>query len=144
MHQKRLQISEATRNAVGELNSAQAELESSRKRVLIVRDLSSRQHASDEELFRAENELLVAEANLKTVQEKLRLRQAEYEKLQAESQHYQVTAPFDGVIVSYTKQRGEFVGSVAPEVCVIAELDRLSVDFLLPRQNRPRVPWEMP
>ena len=57
-------------------------------------------------------------------------------KLRLESENYCVAAPFDGVIVDFLKQQGEFVGPSDPTVCILAELSTLSVEFLVPRRHR--------
>ena len=54
----------------------------------------------------------------------------------AEAKNYCVRAPFDGVVVAFHKERGEFVGAVDPGVCTIAELSTLSVEFFVPRVYR--------
>ena len=64
------------------------------------------------------------------------LREAEYQKLQRQAEEYSIVAPFDGVLVEFLKQPGEFVGPVDPNICVIAELTTLSADFLVPRRYR--------
>lgn len=136
IHQHLLKIAEANKDSTGELEAAQAELRSNTRRVQVIRELSQLGSATPDELFRAESDYELALANVKTMQEKTRLREAEYEKLLTQADDYRILAPFDGVIVEYLKQKGEFVGPVDPNVVLVAELTTLSVDFLMPRRHR--------
>lgn len=137
VHSQLVRIAELSKEATGELEAARAELRSSTHRVQIIRELSRRGSATPDELLRAESDFEYATANVKSMEEKLLLRQAEYDKLLIESENYCVKAPFDGVLVEFLKQEGEFVGPSDPTVCVFAELSTLSVEFLVQRQFRP-------
>lgn len=136
VHKKSLAVALAGKNAIGELAAARSELESSKSRIEIIRDLASRDHASPEEKMRAEMEYQLATAHYRTALEKKEIRDAEYAKLLAESKNYCVRAPFDGVVVTFHKERGEFVGPAEPGVCTVAELSTLSVEFFVPRIYR--------
>lgn len=136
VHEQVMAVARAARDSQGELEAAKAEMEANEKRINIIRDLARRQHASPEEVMRAESEYQISTAHLRTAMEKQQMRKAEYAKLLSESANYCVRAPFSGVIIEFHKQRGEFVGAVDPGVCTIAELSKLSVDFFVPRVYR--------
>ena len=136
IQQKLLKIADINRHSHGELDAAKSELRGVERRLKIIETLVKHGSATPEELLRIQSEYELAQANVRTMKEKLILREAEYERLVVESQNYCVAAPFDGVLVEFTKQRGEYVGPVDPMVCVVAELSTLSVNFLVPRQQR--------
>lgn len=136
VHQKSLAVALAGKKALGEIAAAKSELDSSKTRIEIIRDLASRAHASQEEQMRAEMEFQLASAHYRTALEKKEIRDAEYAKLQAEAKNYCIRAPFDGVVVDFHKEIGEFVGPVEPGVCTVAELTTLSVEFFVPRVYR--------
>lgn len=136
VHQQLLKIADLSKQAVGERDAAKAELKSATHRVEIIRQLSQHGSATPDELLRAETEYELALANVTAIEEKLLLREAEYEKLTIEAANYCVEAPFDGVIVEFMKEQGEFVGPSDPTVCLLAELNTLSVEFLVPREHR--------
>ena len=85
--------------------------------------------------MRAEEDVNLARANLRIAHEKHAQREMEYEKLLAELRQFCISAPFDGVVVEYLKEKGEYVGPVDAHVCTVAELSTLSVDFLVPKSK---------
>ncbi|MFN3192736.1 MAG: efflux RND transporter periplasmic adaptor subunit [Aureliella sp.] len=129
-------VTKLSAESIGELLSAKSELEARESEVEILADLLDRKSATPDELKRARMVLEVAEANHKTTLEKLAIRKAEHEKILADLENYRIRAPFDGVLVEYLKAKGEFVGSVDPAVCVVADLSSLSVNFMVPRHFR--------
>lgn len=136
VHKRLLEIAKIAKESVGELQAASANLGAVEKKLTIIRELAGRGSATPEELLNAESDYETAVANVKTMQEKQLLRNAEYGKLVAESENYSVEAPYDGMLIEYFKERGEFVGPLDPAICLIAELKTLSVDFLVPRAFR--------
>ncbi|QDV68268.1 Cobalt-zinc-cadmium resistance protein CzcB [Rosistilla carotiformis] len=136
VHEELLAISRTAMQARGELATAQAELTARRSRLERIESLAARQHATPVELLQAREQVALAEANVLSTQEKQLQRTAEFKKLTAEANQFCITAPFDGVIVRFLKEEGEYVGAVDPEVCVLAQLNVLSVNFLVPRDRR--------
>ncbi|QDS87623.1 Cobalt-zinc-cadmium resistance protein CzcB [Rosistilla ulvae] len=139
VHQELVQISRVALQARGELATAKAELAARRTRFERIETLAGREHATPVELLQAREQVALAEANVLTAQEKQLQRKAEFKKLTAEANQYCVAAPFDGVIVQFLKEEGEYVGAVDPDVCVLAQLNVLSVNFLVPRDRRPEI-----
>ncbi|WP_417730944.1 efflux RND transporter periplasmic adaptor subunit [Rosistilla oblonga] len=139
VHQKLIQISRTAMQARGELATAQAELAARQTRLQRIETLADRQHATPVELLQAREQVALAEANVLTVEEKQLQRKAEFNKLTAEADQYCIAAPFDGVIVQFLKEEGEYVGPVDPQVCELAQLNVLSVNFLVPRERRPEI-----
>ncbi|MEM8734879.1 MAG: efflux RND transporter periplasmic adaptor subunit [Planctomycetota bacterium] len=133
---KQADVAQLSAESKGELLSAKSELDARQSEVAILKDLLDRRSATPEELKRAQMILDVAEANYQTTVEKLAIRKAEHGKILTELENYSVRAPFDGVLVEYLKETGEFVGSVDPAVCVVADLSALSINFMVPRNYR--------
>ena len=139
LQEKLLEIAAINKDAKGELQAAETELKTARMRLHTLRDLASRQHASEQELQRAESEFELAQAGLQMAREKQLLRDLEFEKLQVANEQYSVRAPFDGVVIEFSKEEGEFVGVADYSVCTVAELKTLSVGFLVRRQYRDEI-----
>lgn len=144
VHRQLVKIAELRVRARGELEAAEAELKSNRHRLKIISGLAKQGSATPDELLRTESDYELSQANLKSVQEQLALRTAEYEKLRVESRNYCVEAPFDGVLVEYLKQKGEFVGAADPAVCIVADLTELSVEFLVHSRYRKHLGLNLP
>lgn len=128
-----LQIARATVDAKGEYAATEAEYKLREERLLALRELKVRGHATDDELRRAETEYELAAAHLQTVKERRHIRELECAKLEAELATYCVRAPFDGVVTKIYKTAGEYVGPGDVAVCTIAELTTLTAEFLVPR-----------
>ncbi|GAB5406545.1 MAG: efflux RND transporter periplasmic adaptor subunit [Aureliella sp.] len=129
---KSLTVARMRMEQTGELDNAKVDVDSAKQRLTILADLGKRSHASHEEITRAEADFQRALARYQIAVEQQRVDTAEYDRLKAQADRYHVRAPFDGVIVEYSKEKGEWVGQVDPHVCTVAELSVLSVDFLVP------------
>ena len=132
--ERALEIARAAVEAKGELAAAEAEYSLRKERLLAVRKLTTRGHATDDELRRTQAEYNLAAAALQTVNERRLIRELECAKLEAELAAYCVRAPFDGVVTKFHKIEGEFVGPGDVAVCTLAELTALSAEFLMPRE----------
>lgn len=139
IHNELVELARIAMDSKGENAAARADLQSSLSRLQRIEALSNRSHASEVELMQAQEQVAAAEAGMLVVQEKQLQRKAEHQKLLAEANLYAIKAPFDGVLVKYTKQTGEYVGAADPSVCVLAELDELSIEFLVPRPRRKEI-----
>lgn len=133
---KLVEMARVAKDCTGEIVAAEATLRAKKMLLHRVESLLKRNHASEIELLKAQEQVESAESSLQIVRENQMQRQAEYEKLLAEAQQCCISAPFDGVVVEYLKEHGEYVGPADPNVCVLAELDVLSVEFLVPLSRR--------
>jgi RND family efflux transporter MFP subunit len=139
VHQTLVAIAKAAMESSGELKAALAEQKLRQRRLVTIRDLAQRGHATPDELLRAETEWDLAQAKVYTAQEKELLRELEYKKLIAQLATYSVKAPFPGIVTEFSKTPGEYVGPIDPVVCTIVDLHTLSVDFLVPRSRREQI-----
>lgn len=138
VHNERLEIARVGKESLGELQNAEAELAGKKTRLGRVQKLADRNHATPIELLQANEDLAIAKTSIQRAKDRLNQQEADYNRLLAESEQYSIKAPFDGVVVEFGKQVGEYVGQADAIVCTVAELDTLSVEFLLPRRYRQR------
>lgn len=136
VHDARLELARVTKDSLGDLETAKAELAADQTRLQRIRNLVERQHATQNELLQAEEIVAVSLANLRRSQDSLAQQEADFARLQAESKQYSVLAPFEGVIVEFTKREGEYVGPGEFAVCTLADLSTLLVEFLVPGHYR--------
>jgi RND family efflux transporter MFP subunit len=136
VHNEKLELARVTKDSLGDLESAQAELDAKSSRLSRLKELSKRNHATTVELTQAEDDVALARANLQRAKDRNKQATADYARLVAESEQLCIDAPFDGVVVEFAKEIGEYVGPGETVICTIAELDTLSVEFLMPRQYR--------
>ncbi len=129
----RMELARVTGQSFGELKTAQAELASAKSRQDRIAQLVKRNHATSVELQQAIEAVEIAEANVLHAEERRAQKQAEFKLLKAEANQHHIVAPFDGVLVEYAKQTGEYVGPGDAVVCTLADLDTLSVEFMVPR-----------
>lgn len=130
IHQAIVEIAEAAVAARGELALAKAEQKLRRQRLDAIQELAKENHATADELHRAQSEWEVAVARVLVAEENQLRRKLELGKLTAQSRTFTVVAPYDGVVTKIHRLAGEYVGPVDPVVCVVAELEYLSVRFL--------------
>ncbi|MCA9232970.1 MAG: efflux RND transporter periplasmic adaptor subunit, partial [Planctomycetales bacterium] len=133
VHDERLRLARVASESIGELQVAEAELAASQSRHSRLVELAQRKHATEVELLQAKEELEIARGNVQRAKDRMAQQQAEYARLLAESEQYRVKAPFDGVIVEFHKEVGEYVGPGESIVCTLADTSVLSVEFLVPR-----------
>lgn len=136
VHDEKLELARVAKDSVGDLQSVDAEFAAKKTRLSRLSELSNRNHATPVELMQAQEDVSIAVANVQRAKDRLAQAAADYARLLAESEQYCIAAPFDGVIVEFAKEIGEYVGPGDVVVCTIADLDTLSVEFLLPRQFR--------
>lgn len=135
-HNAKVEFARVTKDATGELEIAVAELDAKQTRFDRLTGLAERNHATAVELLQATEDVAIARARVRRAQDRLAQQQAEYDRLLAESEQYCVKAPFDGIVVEFVKQVGEYVGPGDSQICTIVDLDELSVEFLVPRAYR--------
>ena len=136
VHLKRLEHARQTKDAKAEKLLAQVKLDAKKTRLNRLESLFSRDHATPTELQQARQDFEQAEAMVLRAEEAALVAAAEYERLLAEAKQFTIVAPFDGVVIEFKKQVGEYVGPVDAAVCVVVELRELSVDFLVPKTLR--------
>lgn len=101
-----------------------------RERRLEAQGISSRR-----ELLDAEAELRRVQARLRSAQERLRVFGA---SLHGDGGHFDVTSPYDGVVVERRAGRGEVVGT-ADHLFTVADLSRLWIELDVYERNLARV-----
>ena len=136
VHDEKVELARVAKDSIGDLQSAEAELTAKDARRVRLEELSSRNHATAVELSQAQEDVAIARANVMRVTDRLAQAAADHARLLAESEQFCITAPFDGVVVKFLKEVGEYVGPGDVVVCTIADLNTLSVEFLLPRHFR--------
>lgn len=136
VHDTKLELARVAKNSHGELEAAEAEHSAASTRLVRLRELAQRKHATQVELLQAEEAVKISRANVQRAHDRLAQQSADYDRLVAESKQYCIEAPFDGVVVEFAKQAGEYVGPGDATICSIANLDTLTVEFLVPRHYR--------
>ena len=108
-----------------ELNESEALLEIAQENYERERRLEERGISSRSELLDAQAELRSVEARARGAEERLRVMGAGRDE---EGGHFDITAPFDGVVVERHAARGEVVGS-EDQILTVADLSQLWVEF---------------
>lgn len=139
VHNEKLELARVAKESLGELQIAEAEFEASQTRLRRLEDLAKRRHATEVEVLQAREALRVAQATIQRAKDRLSQQEADYQRLKVEADQYFVKAPFDGVVVEFSKQVGEYVGPGESVVCTLADISQLSVEFLVPRAYRDRL-----
>lgn len=127
-----LEVAQKAKDARGRLVSAEEEHAFQTENLHKLRELFDRQHASAEELARAETQQRIAEAQVLAVQEELELKSAEYVRTKALLEQKQIRSPIDGIVTHINKDIGEFISASDPVVMKIVKLDALLVEFPVP------------
>lgn len=127
-----LEIAKSIKESRGRLESAAEELDLQTKMVEKLQVLLSRQHASQQELERAEAQMRIAEARLKSVQEELEVKTLEHQRAEVEFERRQLRSPINGIVTRIGKARGESVSLSDPVILKVVQLDPLLVIFLVP------------
>jgi RND family efflux transporter MFP subunit len=131
-------IAEANMETRGRLDSANAERDLYRDKLVKLQQLGAQGHARQEEIERARANVAIAEANVRTVEEDLLIRRLEYDKMLAQLQRRTVRAPVDGVVVAVHKQVGEAVAPNDPELITLVQLNALRATFSVPTADAGR------
>jgi RND family efflux transporter MFP subunit len=127
-----LRIAKSIKESRGQLESATEELELQTKVVGKLEVLRSRQHASSQEIERAETQKRIAKARLKSVREELEVKALEYERALMQLERRRLRSPIDGIVTRILKDRGESVLLSDPVLVKVVQLDPLLVIFLVP------------
>lgn len=132
--QAALDVADKTKAARGRLDSAKEELALHTDRLAKITELHHRQHASAEELARAESQKRVAEAQVRAVLEELEVKAAEHARIDAQLNQKRIKSPIDGIVTQLFKDAGEFISASDPIVVKVVQLDTLLVEFPVPAQ----------
>ncbi len=129
-----LEAARTSMEATGRLTSAETELAMQRERLMKIRQLLSRRHASEEELARAEAQVKISESQVLAVREELSVKAAEYARIEAQLNQKRILTPIDGIVTKTFKDVGEFVSASDPVVARIVQLDQLMAEFSVPQR----------
>lgn len=132
VHKVALEIAKRSAAAKGQLNGASAELKLATIRLRKLEALRQKDHATPEEINRAELDVATAEARLQIAQETLEIRAAEYERYRIQLERRTVRSPIDGVVTVVHREQGEFVSPNEPVVVSVVQLDPLIASFSVP------------
>lgn len=124
-----LGIAKRAMESRGRVESAEAEYRLQASIVERLVDLSGREHASPQELQRAQGKLQVAAAQLKSAREDQELKVLEYQRIQVQLAQRKLVSPIDGIVTRVFKDRGEFVTLSDPVVVKVVQLDPLLAVF---------------
>lgn len=127
-----LEIADASRNAVGRRQSAEAEVRLQTDRLQKLQKLLQEGHASQEEVERTVVSKETADAELLTVIEDLQVRDLEHRRILIQIEHRTLRSPIDGVVSRVLKEEGEFVAPNDPVIVHIVQLDPLLATFAVP------------
>ena len=127
-----LEIAKSVKESRGRLESATEELKLQTKMVGKLEELRSRQHASRQELERAQTQMRIAEARLKSIQEELEVKTLEHERARVQLERRRLRSPINGIVTRIMKARGESVSLSDPVILKVVQLDPLLVIFLVP------------
>ncbi len=134
-----LRIAEANCAARGDLQSAEAELQLRQARHTNLQALLSMDHASQEELQRAEADVALARAALLKAQEQHTLAELERQKVEMLLERRKLYSPLEGAVIKTHREERETVSPATPTVITIAELNPLRVVFTVPTALSERV-----
>ncbi len=135
VHRMLLEIAKKQMDATGRINSTRAELELHKSRFGKLSELRQAGQAYQQEVDRARADVEVAEGRLLAIEEELALRRLEHKKIVVQLERRTVTAPVSGVVTALTKNPGEYVSPVDPEVATVVQLNPLRATFLMNRDQ---------
>jgi len=134
-----LHVAEASMNARGALDSAQADLNTKQEELKKLQELRSRNHASQKEVDRFAGEVLMAEARVQSVREDLDVKRLECERIRAQLERRQIRSTINGYVTELQRDEGEFVSPSQPVVARVVQLDPLQIVFSIPISERSRL-----
>ncbi len=139
VHRMLLEIAKQQMDATGRVNSTRAEVELHQSRYTKLAELRQAGQAYQQEVDRARADVEVAQGRLLAIEEELALRKLEYKKFAVQLERRTVTAPVAGVVTVLTKNIGEYVSPVDPEVVTLVQLNPLRATFLMNRSLSTKV-----
>ena len=132
VHQALLAIAEEGMSSLGQLKSAEVEVNIHRHRLEQLEALRAQGHARQEEVDRARADLEISEAHVLSASEMLEVRRLERDKVQSQLNRRVIRAPIDGTVNLLHKDEGEFVAPNDPNILELVCLDPLMATFNVP------------
>jgi RND family efflux transporter MFP subunit len=132
VHKAAVEIARRSADARGQLNGAQSELNLASSRLKKLQLLRQKDHATPEEINRAELDVATAEARLLIAKETLDIRSAEFERYRIQLERRTVRSPIDGIVMVVHRDVGEYVSPNEPVVASVVQLDPLIATFSIP------------
>lgn len=139
VHRMLLEIAKQQMDATGRVNSTRAEVELHQSRFAKLSELRQAGQAYQQEVDRARADVEVALGRLLAIEEDIALKKLEHRKIAVQLERRTVTAPVNGVVAVLTKNIGEYVSPVDPEVVTIVQLNPLRATFLMNRDQSAKV-----
>ena len=130
-----LEIAKSAMESRGRLESATEEWKLQSEMLVKLEELHRRQHASRQEVERAQAQVRISAASLKAVREEYQVKALEYERARVQLERRQLRSPIDGIVTRIFKDQGEFVSPSDPVILKIVQLDPLLVVFLVPAKS---------
>jgi RND family efflux transporter MFP subunit len=135
IHKAALEIARRAMEGQGQINAAKSELTLATTRHKKLLSLRERDHATAEEVGRAEMELALADAKLLIAKETLEIRAAEYDRYRIQLDRRTIRSPISGVVIRVHRDEGEFINPAEPLVVTIVQLDPLIATFSVPESK---------
>ncbi|MCA9121597.1 MAG: efflux RND transporter periplasmic adaptor subunit [Planctomycetaceae bacterium] len=139
VHRMLLEIARQQMDATGRMNSTRAEVELHRGRLNKLTELRQAGQAYQQEVDRARADVEVALGRLLSIEEDIALKKLEYKKIAVQLDRRTITAPVAGIVTTLTKNVGEYVSPVDPEVVTLVQLNPLRATFLMNRDQSAKV-----
>lgn len=130
-----VEVSQIQTEMKGELDATTAEVDLSRSRAVMLRELSSDGMARPDELVRAETELRVAVARQAAAKEQHQLRLAELRRSRLQVERRKIRSPVDGVVSEVFHEAGEYITPGDPAVIRLLVMDKLFGVFNVPVED---------
>ncbi|WP_197454250.1 efflux RND transporter periplasmic adaptor subunit [Stieleria varia] len=116
----------------GDLELTQAEVDLNESMVEKLQQLRTRDHATQHELERAENQLRIAKAKLLSTQEQKEILKLQHALAIIQLNKRDLKSPIDGIVTEIIRDPGEFISMNEPTVLRVVQLDPLLVVFSVP------------
>ncbi len=130
--QASMDLAETASRATGSLLAAEADLFIRSQQRDSYQSLLANGNATDRELQRSEGEHKQASARKQSALEDIEVRRLELERVKAQIAQRRIESPINGVVVSITKEVGEYVSPHDPVVMQIVHLETLKATFSVP------------
>lgn len=127
-----LAIAKKAKDSQGAIRSAEAEYSLKTDRLKQFKQLRRLNHASAEEVERAEMEKSVAESQLLAANEANQIKELEFHRAEVQLARRKIRSPIQGVVIEVHKDLGEFVSPTDAVVFTVVQLDPLLATFSLP------------
>lgn len=127
-----LEIARLQRDAFGALRGAEAELRLRENLWRKLKELRLKEHASEEELRRAELEYELAQSRVLQAREQIEIKKVEHDRAALQLAQRTIRSPISGVVIQIHKDAGEYLSPTDPVVLTVVQLDPLTVSFSVP------------